>query len=57
MTMDWKSKLQRKGEEAAGKILPMEDVASPRFGIKARIAAALAGIAMVLTLISQYLGS
>jgi hypothetical protein len=57
MTMDWKSKLQRKGEETAGKILPMEDVASPRFGIKARIAAALAGIAMVLTLISQYLGS
>ena len=55
--MDWKSKLQRKGEEAAGKILPMEDVASPRFGIKARIAAALAGIATVLTLISQYLGS
>jgi hypothetical protein len=57
MTMDWKSKLQRKGEETAGKILPMEDVASPRFGIKARIAAALAGIATVLTLISQYLGS
>jgi len=55
--MDWKSKLQRKGEEAADKILPMIDDTPPRFGTKARLAAALAGIATVLTLISQYLGS
>jgi hypothetical protein len=60
--MDWKSTLKKEAEKAllkkaAGKILPMEDVASPRFGIKARIAAALAGIATVLTLISQYLSS
>jgi hypothetical protein len=60
--MDWKSTLKKEAEKAllkkaAGKILPMEDVASPRFGTKARIAAALAGIATVLTLVSQYLSN
>jgi hypothetical protein len=55
--MDWKSTLKRKGEETAGKILPMEDVVAPRIGPKARLAAALAGIATVLTLISHFLGS
>lgn len=55
--MDWKSKLNRKDIEAAGKILPMADTTTPRMGTKARIAAALAGIATVLTLISQYLSS
>ena len=60
--MDLKSTLKGEIEKAllkkaADKILPMEDVAAPRFGTKARLAAALAGIATVLTLISQYLGS
>lgn len=55
--MDWKSILKRKGEEAVGKILPMDDVAPSRLGTKARIAAVLAGIATVLTLISQYLST
>jgi len=60
--MDWKSTLKGETEKAllkkaAGKILPMEDVAPPRFGGKARLAAALAGIGTVLALISQYLGS
>jgi hypothetical protein len=60
--MDWKSTLKGEVEKAllkkaAGKILPMEDVATPRFGKKARLAAVLAGIATVLTLISQYLVS
>jgi hypothetical protein len=55
--MDFKSTLKRKGEETAGKILPMEDVAAPRFGTKVRLAAALVGIVIVLTLISHYLGN
>lgn len=60
--MDWKSTLKGETEKARlkkaeGKILPMEDVATPRFGGKARLAAALVGIGTVLALISQYLGS
>jgi hypothetical protein len=60
--MDWKSTLKGETEKAllkkaAGKILPMEPVAKPGLSGKARLAAALAGIATVLTLISQYLGN
>jgi hypothetical protein len=60
--MDWKSTLKKETEKAllkkaAGKILPMADEATPRMSTKARIAAALAGIATVLTLIAQYLGN
>jgi hypothetical protein len=55
--MDWKSKLERRGEQVVDKILPMEDVATSRFGTKVRLAAALVGIVIVLTLISHYLGN
>jgi hypothetical protein len=55
--MDWKSKLERKGEQAAGKILPMVDDIPSRVGVKVRIALAVVGIATALILISHYLGS
>lgn len=60
--MDWKSTLKGETEKARlkkaeGKILPMKDVAPPRFGVKARVAAAYAGIGTVLVLILYFLGS
>jgi hypothetical protein len=60
--MDWKSTLKGETEKAllkkaAGKILPMEDVATSRFGAKARVVAACAGIGTVLALILHYLGN
>jgi hypothetical protein len=52
--MDWKSTLKRKGQETAGKILPMEGT-KPALGWKARLAAALAIIGTLATVLSQYL--
>lgn len=42
-------------KEAAGKILPMDDV-QPKFGKKAKIAGALGVVAAVAGALSQYLG-
>ena len=55
--MDWKSKLQRKGEQAADKILPMVDDIPSRVGVKARVVIAVVGIAVALLLIAKYLGN
>ena len=55
--MDWKSKLERKGEQAAGKILPMVDDIPSRVGVKVRVAIAVIGIAVALILIAKYLGN
>jgi hypothetical protein len=57
--MDWKSTLKKETEKAllkkaAGKILPMDD-AKPAIGWKARLAAALAIIGTLATVLSQYL--
>ena len=57
--MDWKSTLKGEAEKAllkkaAGKILPMEDT-KPALGWKARLAAALAIIGTLATVLSQYL--
>jgi hypothetical protein len=55
--MDWKSTLKRKGDEAAGKILPMVDDIPSRVGVKVRVAVAVIGIAVALILIAKYLGN
>ena len=57
--MDWKSTLKKEAEKAllkkaAGKILPMEGT-KPALGWKARLAAALAIIGTLATMLSQYL--
>lgn len=60
--MDFKSTLKKEAEKillkkAAGKILPMEDAPKPALGWKARLAAALAIIGTLATILSQYLSS
>jgi hypothetical protein len=55
--MDFKSTLKRKGKEASVKILPMVEDIPSRVGVKVRVASAVIGIIVALTLISIYLGN
>ncbi len=58
--MDLKSTLKKEAEKAilkkaAGKILPMDDEVKPALGWKAKLAGALAVVATVAGMLSQYL--